>query len=409
MDDLRTRLRALDRIAVPDQWPEIERRSWAPSGQSPTPAATPTPAPALSPRTRWLGGGSGDPSRRSRPVLMLTPLRVLAVGLVAALSTGLLAVTLSGPTPTPPTAPGAASPSAGVVREGGPAVDWDTHCVTLAADWLRILPDAAGDDPDLIFTADTDVVALNSDPGNETYRTLEATWFESGSEMRVNLYFKADTEHWWVSELRTYDGQPTPDWITFPGPLFETPLGEVYNGDVLLNGGQGHVPGTVEIGNLRLSIPDFGPGSDEARCTSTGPVRNGVSISQVTEASPSAGVSPAAEVTGETKEPDALSPAVIAALEAVSAELLARCYGREEGVARLSAALVEAGESGFYVRTDGPIGGPDDRIDEITAHVHAGCVIYGGSGSTGDGIPVFYIGGGSGQPTSTFVPGTAAG
>ena len=31
MDDLRTRLRALDRIAAPDQWPEIERRSWAAS------------------------------------------------------------------------------------------------------------------------------------------------------------------------------------------------------------------------------------------------------------------------------------------------------------------------------------------------------------------------------------------
>jgi hypothetical protein len=339
---------------------------------------------------------------------MLTPLRVLAIGLVAALSTGLLAVTLSGPTQTPPTAPGAASPSAGVVRAGGPAIEWDTGCVTLTADWLRIHPDAAGEDPGRIFTADTDVVALNSDPGSETDRTLEATWFENASEMRVNLYFRADAEHWWVSELRTYDGQPTPDWITFPGPLFETPLGEAYSGDVLLDSTIGTVPGTIEIRGLELSVPDFGPGSAEALCTFQGPVRNGVSISQVTEASPAAEVSPSPGATGEKKEPDALSPAVIAALEAVSADLLVGCYGREEGVARLSAALLEAGESGFYVRTDGPIGGPDDRIDEITAHVDAGCVIYGGSGTTEDGTPVFYIGGGSGEPTSTFVPDAAA-
>ena len=50
--------------------------------------------------------------------------------------------------------------------------------------------------------------------------------------MRVYLYLAADEDSWWVRELRTYDGQPTPDWITFPGPLFETPLGETYAGDV---------------------------------------------------------------------------------------------------------------------------------------------------------------------------------
>jgi hypothetical protein len=35
-------------------------------------------------------------------------------------------------------------------------------------------------------------------------------------------------------------------------------------------------------------------------------------------------------------------------------------------------------------------------------------VVYGGSGATEDGTPVFYVGGGSGGPTSTFVPGTAS-
>jgi hypothetical protein len=99
-----------------------------------------------------------------------------------------------------------------------------------------------------------------------------------------------------------------------------------------------------------------------------------------------------------------LSPAVIEALDVVAADLLSACYGREEGVDRLSTALVEAGESAFFVRTDGPIGGPDEQMDEITAHVDAGCVIYGGSGTTGDGTRIFYVSGGSGAPSSTFVP-----
>ena len=73
MDDLRSQLADLDHIAVPDQWPEIKRRSWAP--------ATPT----ASPRIRWIGTGS-HPQGRTSP--MLAPIRVLAVGLVAALSTG---------------------------------------------------------------------------------------------------------------------------------------------------------------------------------------------------------------------------------------------------------------------------------------------------------------------------------
>ena len=205
MDDLRSQLADLDHIAVPDQWPEIKRRSWAP--------ATPT----ASPRIRWIGTGS-HPQRRTSP--MLTPIRVLAVGLIAAISAGVLAVSLSGPSSSPaglvgapgtsPGVPAAVASPAAVSSPGSEQpVDWDTRCVHLTADWLRIVPDAPGEGPDQIFTGER--VAVKSDPGDDTYRTLEATWLEDGSEMRVNLYLTADEDNWWVRELRTYDGQPTPD------------------------------------------------------------------------------------------------------------------------------------------------------------------------------------------------------
>jgi hypothetical protein len=89
--------------------------------------------------------------------------------------------------------------------------------------------------------------------------------------MRLNLYFEAGVDKWWVRELRTYDGQPVPDWITYPGPLFETPLGEMFAGDVLLDsslidGASGNVPGTIEMRGLVLSVPAFGPGSAPAAC-----------------------------------------------------------------------------------------------------------------------------------------------
>jgi len=349
---------------------------------------------------------------------MLTPIRVLAVGLIAAISAGVLAVSLSGPSSSPaglvgapgtsPGVPAAVASPAAVSSPGSEQpVDWDTRCVHLTADWLRIVPDAPGEGPDQIFTGER--VAVKSDPGDDTYRTLEATWLEDGSEMRVNLYLTADEDNWWVRELRTYDGQPTPDWITFPGPLFETPLGETNAGNVeldsaLLEGAQGNVPGTIEIRGMTLSAPDFGPGTGPATCTQTTPVMN-IDFGTA-EASPTTGAAGSATTVGKTA--DGMAPAVASAVAAISDELLEGCYTRDEAVARLSAALIEAGESGFFLRTDGPIGGPNDRIDEIMAHVDAGCVVYGGSGATEDGTPVFYVGGGSGGPTSTFVPGTVS-
>jgi hypothetical protein len=164
----------------------------------------------------------------------------------------------------------------------------------------------------------------------------------------------------------------------------------------------GQVPGAIEIEGLSLSVPDFGPGSGpHTQCWGT-QLQNAEAEADAA-GSPGPGRTP--EDGDQAKTPDVrLTKAQMAALDAIQVELLDGCFGREEGVARLSTALVDAGASGFFVRTDGPIGGPSDQIEEITAHVDAGCVVYGGSGATADGTRIFYIGGGTGSPTSTFIP-----
>lgn len=93
-----------------------------------------------------------------------------------------------------------------------------------------------------------------------------------------------DEDSWWASDLRTYDGQPTPDWITYRGPLFETPLGETYQGDVLLNSDDGNVPGTIEVLGLSLTVPDFGPDTGRSHCLEVVAVNQTVVADEVTAA-----------------------------------------------------------------------------------------------------------------------------
>lgn len=397
MDELRRRLADLDRVAVPDHWAEVERRAWARSEGF-------EPASTLAPRTRWIRQRrSPEGSRR-----MFTPIRVMAVSLMTLVSASLLAVSFSSPGSSPGQQSGGpgSSPAASVEAPSqaplaGPAIAWDTGCVQLTADSLRITTDLDGADRQ-VFSASGALQSLVSDPGDETRRTLEATWHELGTEVRLNLYLAADATSWWISELRTDDGQPIPDWITYPGPLFETPLGEAFHGDVALESADGAVPGAIEIGGLSLTVPDFGPGSGpHTQCWGT-QLQNAQTEATAAH-NPAATIDPDKGDHPKTSDMR-LTKAQMAALDAVQAELLEGCFGREEGVARLTSALVDAGASGFFVRTDGPVGGPSDRIEEITAHVDAGCVVYGGSGATADGTRIFYIGGGTGTPTSTFIP-----
>jgi len=123
----------------------------------------------------------------------------------------------------------------------GNAVHWQTEVVDLqVADfWIQ----ASGQR----FTAAVPDVAVHSDPGNATYRTLEVTWQEHGVEMRLNLYFDGDASSWWVSEIRVYDGTAPGEWVGRKGTWFKSPLGAAWAGDLDLSveGGALHIGGLV--------------------------------------------------------------------------------------------------------------------------------------------------------------------
>ncbi|MBN1681395.1 MAG: discoidin domain-containing protein [Anaerolineae bacterium] len=104
----------------------------------------------------------------------------------------------------------------------GNAVNWQTETVSLTADNFYIT--AGGQ----IFTAAVDGVDVSGDPGDEAYTTLEVTWQEYGVPMRLYMYFESDGTIWQAFEMRTYDGSPDGEWITYEGDTFTTPLGQAY-------------------------------------------------------------------------------------------------------------------------------------------------------------------------------------
>lgn len=127
-----------------------------------------------------------------------------------------------------------------------PGISWGSGLVQLNANSMRLV---AGD---TVFTGWGPMLDIGSDPGDATYRTLEVRWVEQGVEQRVNLYLAADETHWWVDLIRTYDGSAEGDWIGYRGPLFRTPVGEPFYGDVHLVSDDGPVRGELEFDGLLL-------------------------------------------------------------------------------------------------------------------------------------------------------------
>jgi len=170
-------------------------------------------------------------------------------------------------------------------RPGVPAVEgnqvhWKTEVVELqAADfWI----DTAG----RRFLG-AGQMRVSSDPGSATYRTLELTWLEHGAEMRVNIYFGGDTTHWWVDEIRTYDGTAqSPDWLFYRAPEIRALIGQPWVGNVNLtsvsSSQQGRGPGTLHFGTLRLaSMP-----RDEVNVPADGPILVPIPTDPATPVSP---------------------------------------------------------------------------------------------------------------------------
>lgn len=119
-----------------------------------------------------------------------------------------------------PVAPGdgAAPEARRLISIRTPQVELEAESITVAVNGRTFQPSGDGD--------------VTSDPGDAGYTTLEMTWFEDGIEMRINLYFAADATHWWITEMRTYDGRNPGEWITQVGDGYRTPRGQAYEGDI---------------------------------------------------------------------------------------------------------------------------------------------------------------------------------
>jgi hypothetical protein len=168
---------------------------------------------------------------------------IVAVGalLIAGIGSGVIggAGGRAGATPGP--SDGAAAANA-VPNQ----ITWKTEVALLAAQGFSV---QAGDKT---FTGPAPVKVV-SDPGDATYRTLEATWQENGVEMRLNIYFAGDAQASWAEEVWIYDGEVAGKWLTARGTFFKTPLGAAWAGDqdITFQDPSG-LPARLHLGGLTL-------------------------------------------------------------------------------------------------------------------------------------------------------------
>lgn len=143
------------------------------------------------------------------------------------------------------------SPAAVTSPDGSasvPPIEWSTPQVSFQARQLVVETGATTYDPN------HSTPTVRSDPGTpDSYTTLEASWDENDTEMRLNIYFTSDGIDWWSNEIRVYNGQAQGDWVTFTGDFFRTPLGQPYRGDLRLEG-EGHegAPVVLRVDGLEL-------------------------------------------------------------------------------------------------------------------------------------------------------------
>lgn len=108
--------------------------------------------------------------------------------------------------------------------DGNNPINWTTPQVYLKASNFFI--EVNGEK----FYANNANLDLHSVPGIPNYTTLETRWRENGVEMRLFMYFRSDGYNWWMYEMRTYNGQSSPDWITFGNPVRWRNLGSALMG-----------------------------------------------------------------------------------------------------------------------------------------------------------------------------------
>ena len=127
-------------------------------------------------------------------------------------------------------------------------VAWSTDTVSLTASNFWIVADGE------TYLANPNAVDVHSDPGDPMYTTLELIWTERNREMRFFTYFQADGSTWSSSEMRTYDGQSSADWLFYSGRFFQSPYGTSFRGDIdLTNDATDSFRGELHLHGLVLS------------------------------------------------------------------------------------------------------------------------------------------------------------
>ncbi len=84
--------------------------------------------------------------------------------------------------------------------------------------------------------------------------TLEVEWTENANNMRLYFYFARAGGSWNVSQIQHWDGSESRMWVYYQGPLFETPDGQTFTGDVNLE----HESGNNSVHLRGLTLTAFG-------------------------------------------------------------------------------------------------------------------------------------------------------
>jgi hypothetical protein len=256
-------------------------RFWPPARLAPAV----DPAPALG-----AFGPEGPPPRpvprvrtprlKARVREVVTPMRALAVAVVAALTCSLVLLALSllpqgsapepvaavlvapspslqpslAPTPAPSPTP---SPTPGPTSAPTPlptwaptdrALDWQGEGLRMEADAVRI---AIGK---RAFSLPAGVPATSSISAERA--ALEGRWTERGFDQRLRIELETDGREWWFGSIRTYDGRKSPAWIVFGQiePATRMAVGGTFEGDLRLESTAAERQGLRTPGSATLRI-----------------------------------------------------------------------------------------------------------------------------------------------------------
>ncbi|MBP9700695.1 hypothetical protein KBD71_05450, partial [Candidatus Woesebacteria bacterium] len=143
-----------------------------------------------------------------------------------------------------PTATEVTSPVSTVYPLTENAINWKTTSTTLRGDSFAIQVNGK------TFDAQDTTVSVQGSR-LDTLSTLEASWLENNTEMRVFMSLSyAPGDFWRVTELKTYDGKTPGNWISYPG-FVGNESGKPYSNPVFdLRSKDGK--GRIQLRNMRL-------------------------------------------------------------------------------------------------------------------------------------------------------------